>query len=139
MSELPPAPDTVRLVLAGSEVPPRVFGSLPLPANFDSSASPVFSLLDEHNSLTDVAAVLFSPTLFRPPPPWSTGHFIYRIPWKYRFGTAPTVTHPITLVGREIGIEGPAGPHEAGTVTIVQGAACVTRRPDDTFAPCIGN
>ena len=32
MSELPPVPDTVRLLLAGSEVPPRVFGSLPLPA-----------------------------------------------------------------------------------------------------------
>jgi serine phosphatase RsbU (regulator of sigma subunit) len=32
MSELPPVPDTDRLLLAGSEVPPRVFGSLPLPA-----------------------------------------------------------------------------------------------------------
>jgi hypothetical protein len=32
MSELAPVPDTDRLLLAGREVPPRVFGSLPLPA-----------------------------------------------------------------------------------------------------------
>jgi hypothetical protein len=32
MSELPPVPDAGRLLLAGREVPARVFGSLPLPA-----------------------------------------------------------------------------------------------------------
>ncbi|HKQ15892.1 MAG TPA: PKD domain-containing protein, partial [Steroidobacteraceae bacterium] len=117
------------------------FATLPLPPGFDNDPVSGFVQVDAHNRLQNVflSAALEGP-LFQQPPPWTLGHFVFRIPWEYRAINDPNaVSHQITVVGREFQMEGPASPLGAGTISIVQGAACVTRSPDDFFTPCIGN
>ena len=113
------------------------FATLPLPADFDSEPLGSFARVDAFNKLTLVHIAALDGQLFQPPPAWTRGAFIYRMPWVYRFLHDPNGTrHPLTIVGREIQIDGPESPRGAGTVTIVQDSACVSRAPNNFFFTC---
>jgi hypothetical protein len=77
--------------------------------------------------------------LFQPPPSWTLGRFIYRMPWKYRLRQAPANEFPIQTVLREMQMDGPESPHGAGTVHITQQGACVSRQVSGDHVPCISD
>jgi hypothetical protein len=116
------------------------FATLPLPTGFDSDPLGGFVQVNAFNRIEAFLAAALEGTVFQPPPPWALGRFIFRMPWEYRVINDPNATsHQITVVGREFQMDGPESPHGAGTVTVVQDAACVSRSPDNTFIPCLGN